>query len=429
MTDENKTKKPFQVFQIYKVHTLLDMNNKYHHNNRTRVYDRDGNLITDNIEKYDIYNPEYSYLNDYMDKYSESNINDKWHEAVEGRNINRKVQTNASRCFEFVVSASDTFAPGWKQYESDRNKWKKYFNEARSFFAIKYGSDLIIDWAEHWDETTPHMHALVVPIIELTEKEKAEAKNKEFEYKYSSSEFMHGRNGMKMLHTEFYEEVGKYHGLERGEENSRAKHGELKKYKKELADEIEKTKRLNSALENKTLELDTAIRGAKRSKQFYEERESQICSRHEAQIEVLEKEALRRFEEAKAEKWKVEDDVIDDVADPEEDESASHYALRIKPAIRGFIDHCKEVVRKNNFLGKILTKSFNTEINGKKYHFGRGLVSEFKTLMSNLCKMTGQTPEKFGGISYNPVLHGNFNDDLKSLEEKYQKERLEEMEY
>lgn len=203
MTDENKTKKPLQVFQIYKVHTQLEMNNKYHHNNRTRVYDRDGNVITDNPEKYDVYNPDFAYLNDYMDKYSDSNINDKWHKAVEGRNINRKVQKNASRCFEFVVSASESFASGWKEYESDRNKWKKYFNEARTFFNLKYGSDIVIDWAEHWDETTPHMHVLVVPIMELTEKELLNAKNKGFEYKYSSSEFMHGRNGMKKLHTEF----------------------------------------------------------------------------------------------------------------------------------------------------------------------------------------------------------------------------------
>lgn len=232
-----------------------------------------------------------------------------------------------------------------------------------------------------------------------------------------------------MTQWEFYEEVGKYHGLERGEENSRAKHGELKKYKKELADEIEKNKKLNYELENKNAELDTAIRCAKRSKQFYEDRESQICSSHEAQIQVLEKEALKRFEESKAEKWKTEEDVIADINNPEEDETASHYALRIKPAIKGFFNHCKEVVKKNNFFTRILTKSFNTEINGKKYHFTRGLVSEFKTLMSNVCKMTGQTPEKFGAVPYSPALHGNVSDDLKNLEEKYQKERLTEIEY
>lgn len=52
------------------------------------------------------------------------------------------------------------------------------------------------------------------------------------EWRYSSSEFLGGKFGMRYLHTQFYEQVGKDFGLERGKVGSRDTHKTAKDFAK-----------------------------------------------------------------------------------------------------------------------------------------------------------------------------------------------------
>jgi hypothetical protein len=80
--------------------------------------------------------------------------------------------------------------------------------DCTEFFANKYGKENIISAVVHMDETTPHLHLNIVPIVngKLCSKD------------------LFDKTKLSILQTEFYEKVGKKWGLERGKEGSQTKH-------------------------------------------------------------------------------------------------------------------------------------------------------------------------------------------------------------
>lgn len=142
------------------------------------------------------------------------------------QDLKRKPQKNASKAIEFNISAGEGF-----------ENWRDFFQEASQFLKEKFGKENCISSSIHTDETTPHMHMVFVPII----------KNAKGERRYSSSNFLGGRNGLAQLHTEFYEQVGNKFGLERGIEGSRAKHSDVQDFKKKVKAVEQREKRLSDA--------------------------------------------------------------------------------------------------------------------------------------------------------------------------------------
>ena len=205
----------FQVLQIRKIKTIVGLKNVAAHNSRENIYTDDGEL-QEGIERPDWLNHEFSQ-DDFFDKQITNQPDQMSAEVLRKRekliaDLKRKPQKNASAGVEFVISASPEF----------QGDWNAFFGKAESFLRKKFG-DNCIQFAVHHDETTPHMHVLYVPIVE-----------KEGVRKYSSSEFLGGKFGMQKLHTEFYEQVGKYFGLERGEAGSRATHGNARDFQKKI---------------------------------------------------------------------------------------------------------------------------------------------------------------------------------------------------
>jgi hypothetical protein len=187
-------------------------------------------------------------LADYLDS-SKSSLNcyegatvenfaEKYQEMINNAHLKRKIQKNASRIIEFVVSASHAYKNDWETNPQSKATLDAYFEEARNFFRWKYG-DVAISSAVHFDETTPHMHLLCVPLVKAKDGQSL---------KFSSSEFLGGIKQIQDLHTQFFEEVGKQFGLERGNLGSRASHSDIKQYK-----EWEASQRLAIARESKEL--------------------------------------------------------------------------------------------------------------------------------------------------------------------------------
>lgn len=104
----------------------------------------------------------------------------------------------------FVVGSDKTFfdkLPKALQYE--------FFTDCTKFFAERYGKENIISAVVHLDETTPHMHLNLMPITpdgRLCSKQ------------------LFDKPQLQQLQTNFYEEVGKKYGLQRGKEGSQRKH-------------------------------------------------------------------------------------------------------------------------------------------------------------------------------------------------------------
>jgi hypothetical protein len=125
---------------------------------------------------------------DVMDRYS--------------RMLPQKVRKNAVHAVEIVMTASPDFAGDWTAYEKDCRRW----------VAGVFGEKNVLHAACHRDESTPHVHMLVMPLKDGT---------------LNAKHFIGGsRDRMTELQDDFYEKVGKPLDLERGRSRAetRARH-------------------------------------------------------------------------------------------------------------------------------------------------------------------------------------------------------------
>lgn len=94
---------------------------------------------------------------------------------------------------------------------------KEFFKESYEFLKNRYGAENIISSTVHIDEKTPHMHFNFVPV---TDDGRLSAKS------------ILNRKDLILQHDDFYQEIGKSWGLDRGEREGTKKHLEVAEYKK-----------------------------------------------------------------------------------------------------------------------------------------------------------------------------------------------------
>ena len=104
----------------------------------------------------------------------------------------------------FVVGSNKTFFDGLAKVEQ-----YNFFSDCYKFFTERYGEENIIAAVVHNDETTPHMHLNLMPVTSDGR---------------LCSKQLFDKPQLQKLQTDFYEEVGKKYGLERGKEGSQKKH-------------------------------------------------------------------------------------------------------------------------------------------------------------------------------------------------------------
>ncbi|MGP8288566.1 MobV family relaxase [Halomonas sp. AOP7-C1-8] len=78
--------------------------------------------------------------------------------AIEARTP-KKYRKDAVRAIEYIVSAS----PEWFEENSDKQA-ALYFESAVDWFQDEFGADNVVSAVVHNDESSPHMHILVVPL-------------------------------------------------------------------------------------------------------------------------------------------------------------------------------------------------------------------------------------------------------------------------
>lgn len=126
----------------------------------------------------------------------------------------------------FVVGSDKTFfdkLPKALQYE--------FFTDCTKFFAERYGKENIISAVVHLDETTPHMHLNLMPVTKDGR---------------LCSKQLFDKPQLQKLQTDFYEEVGKKYGLQRGKEGSQRKHLSTAEFKaKKIIEQAEAIKQEN----------------------------------------------------------------------------------------------------------------------------------------------------------------------------------------
>ena len=92
-----------------------------------------------------------------------------------------------------------------------------YFRDSLEWLKQRHGAENVVYAGIHQDETTPHMYAYVVP--RDPESGRLNAKR-----------WLGGAKALRDMQSEFAEQVGRQHGLERGLEGSRSRHTTIQAY-------------------------------------------------------------------------------------------------------------------------------------------------------------------------------------------------------
>ena len=127
--------------------------------------------------------------------------------------IPEKRRSNAVLCIEHLITAS----PDWSGWGT--KKEEEFFKKSLEFLNKKYGKENVIACSIHRDETTPHLIVYVVPIDEKGG--------------LNAKKWLGGRSKLSQTQTDFANEV-KHLGIERGLENSKARHKTIKQFYAEI---------------------------------------------------------------------------------------------------------------------------------------------------------------------------------------------------
>lgn len=143
------------------------------------------------------------------------------HQVVQNRietgGTKARVRKDSVRAIEFMLTAS----PEWFEKASPQ-KLKQWQDANVEWLKGRYGEANVVSAVLHMDETTPHIHAHVVPITK--------------DGRLSAKEFIGGtKHRLQELQTD-YAKAMKGFGLERGSEKSIAKHQDVKTYYKYVND-------------------------------------------------------------------------------------------------------------------------------------------------------------------------------------------------
>lgn len=122
-----------------------------------------------------------------------------------------KVRSNAVLAVEYLITASPEDMKGKSRQEQDA-----YFRDGLEWLKKRHGAENVVYAGIHRDETTPHMYAYVVPL--------------DRQGKLNCRAFLGGAQALREMQTDFAQQVGLQHGLERGVEGSKARHTSIQQY-------------------------------------------------------------------------------------------------------------------------------------------------------------------------------------------------------
>jgi hypothetical protein len=147
-----------------------------------------------------------------------------------------KTRSNAVLGIEHMMTASPEF---FNYHKSEEGKlkgnvpaWQKFEKECMNWLKDQYGEKNIINVHVHKDEKTPHIHAIVSPILEKEISWKnGNEKGSKTENRLSARDFINGADKLQKMQDSFANHLQKS-GLEldRGQKGSKATHTEIKDF-------------------------------------------------------------------------------------------------------------------------------------------------------------------------------------------------------
>lgn len=164
-------------------------------------------------------------------------------------------------------------------------QWAK---DVYDWCARRYGQENIIGFQVHLDESSPHIHALIVPV---GQRSKSGRECVMWSAKFGKSRYEYGHI-LREMHTSLYEEVGSKYGLERGDSivGRNVQHLHKRDYIRKLAKEAKQAERAVKGLQtmirkleremlagrNRLKEIDEALASGKITLDKYEAQKTDI---------------------------------------------------------------------------------------------------------------------------------------------------------
>ena len=149
-------------------------------------------------------------------------------------------------------------------------QWAK---DVYDWCAKRYGQENIIGFQVHLDESSPHIHALIVPV---GQRAKSGRECVMWSAKFGKSRYEYGQI-LREMHTSLYEEVGSKYGLERGDsvEGRNVSHLSKRDYIRKLSKDAKQAEKAVKGLQTMTRRLEAQIF---RSQSQLEEIEKSLAS-------------------------------------------------------------------------------------------------------------------------------------------------------
>lgn len=177
-----------------------------------------------------------------------------------------KARSNSVMSLDTIYTASPEFFQERTNAEND-----KFFQDCLKFHNEHFGH--IISAVVHYDETTPHLHVISVPLTK--------------DNRLSARDVIGNKSKMSKTQDEFFEQVGRGYGLERGihidgqekKQHISAQEHELREIKQRIAREQEKLEAIEHSEESARIRAQKARQTAeelqKQVEQLQEERSRQ----------------------------------------------------------------------------------------------------------------------------------------------------------
>ena len=202
------------------------------------------------------------------------------------QDINREIQTAGAKARSNSVMALDTIYTASPEFFQERTNAEndKFFRDCLKFHESHFGH--IISAVVHYDETTPHLHVISVPLTQ--------------DGRLSARDVIGNKAKMSKTQDQFFEQVGRGYGLERGihmdgqekkthisaqehelreirqkiargQEERNSQHKSLLKLTEAKYKAQKEVKRLNYTIKDKQTEFDTITADIKQASENLEE--------------------------------------------------------------------------------------------------------------------------------------------------------------
>lgn len=197
-----------------------------------------------------------------------------------------KTRSNSVLALDTIYTASPDFFQGKTNQQND-----DFFKDCLQFHQEHFGH--IISAVIHYDETTPHLHVISVPLTK--------------DGRLSARDVIGNKAKMSKTQDAFFEQVGRGYGLERGihmdgqekKEHISAQEHELRKIKQQIAREQEKLEAIEHSEETARTRAQEYKQTAEKLQKQVEQLQKERVKQHNS-LKMLSASKLDRQKELKA---------------------------------------------------------------------------------------------------------------------------------